>query len=124
MIGDKQQTFFTVKDLTAKDFIEAFSQYLKKNNLIERPAWADLVKTSTSTTHLTQDVNSPLPVKTGSTPALPPSPEEFIYALTLESGSCLTCTEASTEESADLRAMSMLQPRSSDGVFSSWRSSS
>jgi small subunit ribosomal protein S19e len=48
MLGESQQTFFTVKDLSAQEFIEAFAQYLKKNNLVERPAWADLVKTGTS----------------------------------------------------------------------------
>ena len=50
MLGEAQQTFFTVKDISAREFIEAFAQYLKKNNLIERPAWADFVKTATSTT--------------------------------------------------------------------------
>jgi hypothetical protein len=49
MLGEAQQTFFTVKDISAREFIEAFAQYLKKNNLIERPAWADFVKTATST---------------------------------------------------------------------------
>jgi hypothetical protein len=49
MLGESKQTFFTVKDLSAQEFIEAFAQYLKKNNLIERPAWVDLVKLSTST---------------------------------------------------------------------------
>lgn len=48
MIGESQPTFFTVKDLSAQEFIDAFAQYLKKNNLIERPAWADFVKTATS----------------------------------------------------------------------------
>jgi len=48
MLGESKQTFFTVKDLSAQEFIEAFAQYLKKNNLIERPAWVDLVKTATS----------------------------------------------------------------------------
>ena len=47
MLGEKEQTFFTVKDLSAAEFINAFAQYLKKNNLIERPKWADVVKTST-----------------------------------------------------------------------------
>jgi ribosomal protein S19E (S16A) len=49
MLGESKQTFFTVKDLSAQEFIESFAQYLKKNNLIERPAWVDLVKLSTST---------------------------------------------------------------------------
>jgi hypothetical protein len=46
MLGDKTQSFYTVKDLAPTEFIEAFAQYLKKNNLIERPNWADWVKTS------------------------------------------------------------------------------
>jgi small subunit ribosomal protein S19e len=48
MLGETQQTFFTVKDLSAQEFIHSFAQYLKKNNLIERPAWADFVKLATS----------------------------------------------------------------------------
>ena len=35
MLGEAQQTFFTVKDISAREFIEAFAQYLKKNNLID-----------------------------------------------------------------------------------------
>lgn len=57
MLGEKPQTFFTVKDLSAKDFIEAFSQYLKKNNFVERPAWADLVKTGACTSINIQSKN-------------------------------------------------------------------
>lgn len=49
MLGETPQTFFTIKDLSAREFIESFAQYLKKNNLIERPSWADVVKTATST---------------------------------------------------------------------------
>ena len=49
MIGETKQTFFTVKDLPADEFIKVFGQHLKKNNLIERPAWVDRVKLSTST---------------------------------------------------------------------------
>jgi len=48
MLGESKQTFFTVKDLSAQEFIESFAQYLKKNNLIERPVWVDYVKTGTS----------------------------------------------------------------------------
>jgi ribosomal protein S19E (S16A) len=48
MLGEQKQTFFTVKDLSAQEFIQAFGQYLKKNNLVERPSWADQVKLSTS----------------------------------------------------------------------------
>ena len=47
MLGEQKSNFYTVKDVSAADFINAFAQYLKKNNLIERPKWADLVKTST-----------------------------------------------------------------------------
>lgn len=57
MLGEHKQEFFTVKDLSAQEFIEAFSQYLKKNNLIERPAWADYVKTGTRTLYLIQAMN-------------------------------------------------------------------
>jgi ribosomal protein S19E (S16A) len=48
MLGESKQTFFTVKDLAPQEFISAFAQYLKKNNLVERPAWIDQVKLSTS----------------------------------------------------------------------------
>ena len=48
MLGEKEQNFFTVKDLSANEFVAAFSQHLKKNNLIERPNWADYVKLSPS----------------------------------------------------------------------------
>ena len=47
MLGEQKSNFYTVKDVAPADFINAFAQYLKKNNLIERPKWADLVKTST-----------------------------------------------------------------------------
>jgi small subunit ribosomal protein S19e len=47
MLGEQKSNFYTVKDIAPADFINAFAQYLKKNNLIERPKWADLVKTST-----------------------------------------------------------------------------
>eukprot|EP00178_Gracilaria_changii_P021360 TRINITY_DN6350_c0_g1_i1.p1 TRINITY_DN6350_c0_g1~~TRINITY_DN6350_c0_g1_i1.p1 ORF type:complete len:157 (+),score=16.85 TRINITY_DN6350_c0_g1_i1:19-489(+) len=47
MLGEKEQTFFTVKDLSANEFVAAFAQHLKKNNLIERPNWVDYVKLST-----------------------------------------------------------------------------
>ncbi len=49
MLGEQKSNFYTVKDIPAADFINAFAQYLKKNNLIERPKWADYVKTSTGT---------------------------------------------------------------------------
>ena len=49
MLGEQKSNFYTVKDIAPADFINAFAQYLKKNNLIERPKWADYVKTSTGT---------------------------------------------------------------------------
>jgi hypothetical protein len=74
MLGESQQTFFTVKDLSAQEFIEAFAQYLKKNNLVERPAWADYVKSGTSIIYLSQETNLPLSTMTGSTSKWPLSP--------------------------------------------------
>lgn len=67
MLGEQKSNFYTVKDLPAADFIAAFSQYLKKNNLIERPKWADYVKTSTGKFSLIQPPNSPPSMTTGST---------------------------------------------------------
>jgi len=67
MLGETKQTFYTVKDLSAQEFIEAFAQYLKKNNLIERPVWVDQVKTATSITIFIQETNSPLSMTIGST---------------------------------------------------------
>lgn len=67
MLGEQKSNFYTVKDLPAADFIAAFSQYLKKNNLIERPKWADYVKTSTGKFALTQPPSSPPLMMTGST---------------------------------------------------------
>jgi small subunit ribosomal protein S19e len=57
MLGSITSNFYTVKDLSAAEFISAFAQYLKKNNLIERPKWADYVKTSTGTSPMIQHVN-------------------------------------------------------------------
>ena len=94
MLGEQKQTFFTVKDLPAKDFIEAFAQYLKKNNFIERPAWIDIAKTGISTSPATQDSNWPPPTTTGSTSASPPSPEKSTCVPTPESDSCTTSTAA------------------------------
>jgi len=67
MLGETKQTFYTVKDLSAQEFIEAFAQYLKKNNLIERPAWVDQVKTATSIVSTIQETNLPHSTTTGST---------------------------------------------------------
>lgn len=123
MLGEKQQTFFTVKDLSAREFIEAFAQYLKKNNFVERPAWVDLVKTGTRI-HLTIQVRSTLPsTRTGSTLESPPLPAKSTCAPTPESDSSPTSTEASSEESANPRDTSTPPPRSSDGACSSSRSS-
>lgn len=36
----------TVKDVSAKDFIAAYSEHLKRTNWIELPKWIDYVKTS------------------------------------------------------------------------------
>eukprot|EP00490_Sorites_sp_Unknown_P027778 CAMPEP_0114652610 /NCGR_PEP_ID=MMETSP0191-20121206/9140_1 /TAXON_ID=126664 /ORGANISM="Sorites sp." /LENGTH=146 /DNA_ID=CAMNT_0001867245 /DNA_START=11 /DNA_END=448 /DNA_ORIENTATION=+ len=36
----------TVKDVPAKEFIEAFSKYLKKGNKFKMPEWATYVKTA------------------------------------------------------------------------------
>lgn len=93
MLGEKQQTFFTVKDLSAKDFIEAFAEYLKKNNLIERPVWADIVKTGVSTYFSMQDRNSPPSTRTGSTLESLPSLAKSTCAPTAES----SCSPTSTE---------------------------
>ena len=40
-----QRQFITVKDVPAQDLINAYAQHLKKNNKIQRPKWADYVKT-------------------------------------------------------------------------------
>ena len=74
MLGEQKQTFVTVKDLPAKEFIEAFANYLKKNNFIERPSWVDIVKTGTRTHFNTQARNSPPLTRTGSTSESPLSP--------------------------------------------------
>jgi ribosomal protein S19E (S16A) len=67
MLGEQKQTFFTVKDLSAQEFIEAFSQYLKKNNLVERPVWADYVKSGSRTSSPIQATSSLPSTTTGST---------------------------------------------------------
>lgn len=122
MLGEKPQTFFTVKDLPAKEFIDAFAQYLKKNNFVERPAWADLVKTGTCTSINTQSKNTLPSTRTGSTPELLPWPARFTFVPTSASACCPTFTEVVKAESANLKGTPKPQPRSSDGVSSSWRS--
>ena len=84
MLGESQQTFFTVKDISAREFIEAFAQYLKKNNLIERPAWADFVKTATSNYQSTQEASLLPLMMIGFTTELPHSPARSILDLALE----------------------------------------
>jgi hypothetical protein len=84
MLGEQKSQFYTVKDLSAQEFIEAFAQYLKKNNLVERPAWADVVKTGTSITILIQETSSLLLMKIGSTIESPHLQERFILDPELE----------------------------------------
>ena len=67
MLGEEKSTFFTVKDLAPAEFIEAFAQYLKKNNLIERPNWVDYVKCGTRTYPFMKTKNWLLLTKIGST---------------------------------------------------------
>ena len=38
----------TLKDLEAEQFIEAFSQHLKRQGRMEMPKWMDIVKTGVS----------------------------------------------------------------------------
>lgn len=94
MLGESQQTFFTVKDISAQEFIDAFAQYLKKNNLIERPAWAEFVKTGTSTTFTIKETSLPLLMMTGSTEESLLLPERSISGRILESD----CSRTSTED--------------------------
>ena len=122
MLGEQKQTFFTVKDLPAKDFIEAFANYLKKNNFIERPAWVDIVKTGTRTHFNIQDNNLHPPTKTGSTLELLPSQEKFTSALIPESDFFLTFMEEERKEIARPKLTITHQQRSSVGVFNNCRS--
>ena len=122
MLGEQKQTFFTVKDLPAKEFIEAFANYLKKNNFIERPAWVDIVKTGTRTYFNTQVKNLPPPTKTGSTLESPPSPEKSTSAPTPESDSSPTSTEAGRKVTARPRPTTTPPPKSSGGDCNNSRS--
>ena len=122
MLGEQKQTFFTVKDLPAKEFIEAFANYLKKNNFIERPSWVDIVKTGTRTYFNTQDKNLPPPTRTGSTSESHLSPAKSTSDPTPVSDCSPTSTEADTETTARPRYTSMPPPKSSDGHSNSWRS--
>ena len=67
MLGEEKSTFNTVKDLAPAEFIEALAQYLKKNNLIERPSWVDVVKCGVRKCFFIQSRNSPPSMRTGST---------------------------------------------------------
>lgn len=122
MLGEQKQNFFTVKDLPAKEFIEAFANYLKKNNFIERPTWVDIVKTGTSTHFNTQDRNLHPPTRIGSISESHLLPAKSTLDPTLESDCSPTSTEADTETTARLRYTSTPPPKSSDGASNSWRS--
>ena len=71
MIGTQEQKFFTVKDVPAADFIKAYADFLKKNSKLERPVWADYVKTSKGKSYITQQKDLLLLTKTGFTSELP-----------------------------------------------------
>ena len=43
-----QQSAFTVKDVSAADFIKGFADYLRKNNKLDVPAWTTFIKSSTA----------------------------------------------------------------------------
>ncbi|KRX10976.1 hypothetical protein PPERSA_12100 [Pseudocohnilembus persalinus] len=43
MIVDREQSFYTVKDVPAEEFIRAYASHLKKNNKIEVPQWLSYV---------------------------------------------------------------------------------
>jgi len=122
MLGEQKQTFFTVKDVPAREFIEAFANYLKKNNFIERPAWIDIVKTGTRTYFNIQSRNTLPSTRTGFTSESLPLPEKSTSALTPASDSFLTFTVAAEAETARPSSMTTPQPKSSDGVFSNSRS--
>lgn len=122
MLGEQKSNFYTVKDISAADFINAFAQYLKKNNLIERPKWADVVKTSTGTFSFIQPTNSPPSTTTGSTTELPHSLVKSTSGPGPESTCSPTSTARSTESPADTPDTSTQAQRSSDGACSSWRS--
>ena len=45
MLGVPNQSFYSVKDVPAKDFIAAYAEHLKRNDQVKLPAWLDFVKT-------------------------------------------------------------------------------
>ncbi len=55
MIGSKEKKFFTVKDVSASEFIRAYADYLKKNNKLELPPWLVYAKTSIANELAPQD---------------------------------------------------------------------
>ena len=93
MIGTQEQKFFTLKDVPAADFIRAYADFLKKNNKLERPVWADFVKTSKGTPFPMQLNNLRPWTTTGSISELLRSPERSSSDPELESGFCNTSTD-------------------------------
>jgi hypothetical protein len=63
MIGTQEQKFFTVKDVPAADFIKAYADFLKKNSKLERPVWADYIKTSKGILMIIKPRDLPLMMK-------------------------------------------------------------
>lgn len=122
MLGEQKQTFFTVKDVPAKEFIEAFANYLKKNNFIERPTWIDIVKTGTRTYFNIQSRSTLPSMRTGFTSESPPSQEKSTFVLTPASDSSLTFMVAVEAETARPNSTTTPQLKSSDGDFSNSRS--
>lgn len=108
MLGEQKSTFYTVKDIPAADFISAFAQYLKKNNLIERPKWADVVKTSTGIYIFIQQMNQLLLMMTGSISELLLWLEKYTSDLELELNFYLISMENNTEFQAEPQDMNML----------------
>ena len=123
MLGEQKQTFFTVKDVPAKEFIDALANYLKKNNFIERPAWIDIVKTGTRTYFNIQSRSTLLSMRTGFTSESLPSQEKSTFVPTAVSDSFLIFMVAAEAETAKLNSTITPQPKSSDGDFSNSRNS-
>ncbi len=107
MLGEQKSNFYTVKDIAPADFINAFAQYLKKNNLIERPKWTDLVKTSTGNDHIIQPMNSHLLMKIGSITELLHLQEKYISDQGLELTYYHTYMEVNTELPVDTLDINM-----------------
>jgi len=47
-MAEEESRGICVRDVAAKDFIEAYAEHLKNSDKFELPVWADLVKTSTT----------------------------------------------------------------------------